>query len=592
MSSPLTLDDPLQLLTPDALSRACTRAGLPVPASADLLGKPVQQAHYRVEFADDAAPPHELRLAVIPGRHDPFATEAAALFHLQLVDVVPTVESFRWLPTGLFGRPAAIHPLVGGVDGLELVRVGLGERVFRDLGAALAGLRELPVADFGRRSDGHRFVPSAPDWPREVLRWAESSHARARCRGADLGDLSDRLVRAVRERLDALAEVDEFTLVHGKLTPLNLLYRTPDDLEPRVVFWPDALAGDPLVEWGSLLFLANDALAVVVDAAGGLELDAAGLARVEAYACVRCLERLEEHPDLVGAIGAPAAGRLRQTTWDMAHKLLAGEWVEGRLGRHPWTGGPSSRAAHAALRHATRSLVCSLPLTRHEARYPLSALAGGVLGAELAGTDAGAAAMDLCFRALEPLELVHDAPGTLPVVDRASWWAELVEAAVAPLRDQDRPGPCLSLALVWVLSETLGVLGEVSDAVLRGAEDLLHTLLASEARERRGASPASVLLSHGWYGLAAVRALDALSAADVVSLERGLVAQLVDAWDALDPARVVDDVRDFDATPLLKDVLAAPEASFFRPLIALSLQRLAGTGVPVDPARVVPHLTL
>jgi hypothetical protein len=589
----MDIRDPLSLVTAQRAQRIALHAGLPMPHSVELVRPPLRQAHYRVCFPD-GTPDHELRVERLSPGHDTLASEAAAIVHLQLQDEVPTLPSLTVLPAALFDAPAAIHPWIEGVTGMERVlRDDDGQAVYRDVGRLLRALADVPMSGFGLRADGHQFVPEGHSWAGALCARAGRNHRAALAVGADLGPMSTQVLAFLDDRRGALEAVEQHTLVHGHLSPLNLRYR--DAELAAVLYWPSAMAGDPLYEWAHQLFLPPDELGLVVEGHGGAPAQDAQIARIEAYLAVVCLERLAAHPDMLSLLRPSDASAFRETTADAMALLCTPGWVAARLGGTARA--PRSVATRAVLRFAARTLVRTPPLPRAATPWPLAALAAVLLGDGLPAHQQGA--MTAGMRALEGLGPAPD-PSALaePIADLDAWWTQLARDTLAPLAMSDRPKGCLSLTVLWIVLQTHTRLGPSAWAVLRGGEALIVSLREGEAWSADSAPAPSVVLTHATLGLAALASLqDLMPHLDVAPVRARLEVWLAEAWERADPLAPDTEVHTFDVEAVTDRLLDGAEgfrdAALVRPLLALAFRTLHGTAtLPAAPVRLAPRLSL
>jgi hygromycin-B 7''-O-kinase len=241
---------------PDEILNRLRRSGL-IRAGAPVrrLSGGTVNATWRVPVASEG--PAVLRVgpdraAVAAGpswmRGDALACEAIVLDRIHDVVPVPATVSagFRdrsWLLQELLpGRPMA--ETLPGMTAEER------EAIWREIGALLRRLHEIPGYWFGTPDGRHRF----PDWPAMVRADAEGLRDDARRFRLDPAPF-DRLLAEIVAGSDALAAVTRPAVVHSDLDPRHIFTREGDAGWEivGVIDWEYARYADP---WSESLLVA------------------------------------------------------------------------------------------------------------------------------------------------------------------------------------------------------------------------------------------------------------------------------------------------------------------------------------------------
>ena len=504
---------------PIALTRALRERGYPPPVEVLPLGTPRALGSYGLRFGAGAPTPRlVLRVELASTGDDPLAHEHAALKIASTVLELPLPGGYSPLPAAALGRRAALCGYIEGQPGASLLGGEHAVAVLERIGWVLAALADVPQADFGTRATTEGgFSPRRATWREEVGARIWDHHRRALAGGTDLGPVSERLLMTAMSALPALDHSPRFGLVHGDLHPGNLMFHvTPRGLELRgLIDWEHSLVGDPLVDWALPLLMPAETLAAVIRGYGPDRAEALrqpeAIARLGVYATARCLHGLA-HAAL--PIHETNEARPRALLLERARMrcqaALEPRWVEAQLERgfsslaQPgWRGSPAPTPAATLSRRALGRLREAPEADAADLLRVAGALAAAERGAAGLGEARDLVRADLNL----PPRPVHAAPiQGEPIPDRAGWRAALTDRALAGC-GQETPTRTGSLVLLSLGFLTLDKIGNAaSDAVLRGLETGLHTLLKREERTRGALSPPEALL-HALIGLDAMARL-------------------------------------------------------------------------------------
>lgn len=478
----MRLIDPSGALGERNLAALCVRSQRPLPERASLQAGRGPYAVYLLEWPDRA--PESLWVALVAGVRGA-ALDLARAAHglLELTDRVAPPAPFQIVPTD-DGPKAAFRPWTGVPASAVLVeRPELWPELADALAGAVAGLAESEVPAFASAATAGRFAPIRGSWREEWWAVVQASRSRAVSLGTDLGPLSDALLRAVAERLDALDAVDRFGLVHANLGPESVEIGA-DRL--AVDAWEEAMLGDPLVTAAGLVGMSDAQLGSVLAsldpdlAASWRQPDA--IRRIEAYHFGWCLDQLAK------------LGSFRALTGDLrwlarvdgvaghARDALRPGYVASRLegGARAGTGGWSSPpvdALAAELRVALGTLG-SYPV-QDRPMAVVDAL-GTLLLADRLISDPPRAkrALDLGW---STASIRRDAPAAdrEPLADPAGWRRQLAGLGLG--------AGGAAAALVWLAGMAIDrVRGDVPPEVLRGLERLVRGAAAAPVTEEGG----------------------------------------------------------------------------------------------------------
>lgn len=288
----MRLNDPSGALGERNLAALCVHARRPLPEQATLQAGRGPFAVYLLEWG--SRPAETLWVSLVGGTRSA-ALDLAVAAHglLELADGIAPPARFEVVPTD-DGPRAAFRPWTGHPASAVLMeRPERWPELADALAGAVAALAERDVPQFGTAASGGRFSAIRGSWRDEWWAVCQAARSRAMALGTDLGPLSDRLLRGVSERLDALDRVDRFTLAHANLGPEAI---EVGEHGLAIDAWEEALLGDPLVSAAGLFGMSDAQLGSVL-ASLDPELvatwrDPDAIRRIEAYHFGWCLEQL------------------------------------------------------------------------------------------------------------------------------------------------------------------------------------------------------------------------------------------------------------------------------------------------------------
>ena len=605
----MKITDPLQIVTPERLGALGAAVGVQAPVEATLLGQPGRQARYGLRFSPETGVPAQVLWVDRVPNPAGFALHhhLAALTALQYMEEVPTRATFQLLPVNLFGVPAAICPFEDVVSGARVVSMEPGDwrRVVSDLGSVLAALHDTPAVHFGTRADTGRYVPLAGSWREE---WSSNLAAFRRgaiYSGTDLGWMSDDLMAAAVERLDALDGVEEFSIVHGGMMAKHLFYRA-DAEGMQLVFvegWDESAAGDPLIDIAHALSSPPEAIRVMLSAygleraRGWFEPDV--MRRLELYCISRVLRRTRIVADLLLNAQDPRALEALDLAYEEGRFVLEPGAVRSRLEAALAQEGSTAssvppQVARDAKSPARERLRTSLGLLRVD---PLVDLANGplvltCLGAALLGYETPA----YCERTSQVVDhLVVSLPryglSTCgePASDRAAWLRGLATESLEQV-SKGAVVPCASLSLLaFAVRACVRLDWTVSALSLPRIEALVRGMRNGEwvTASGGGRVESPLALTHAILGLAALRILSE----DVPGLDEELIqvcrgeleSAAMDATERIVPGHFPTPTRAVQREALDQAMASAIESQMLtRPVLVYALQVIDGTATLPD----------
>lgn len=520
----MNIQDPLGLVNHASVARLVRDGQLPDIATVRLLGVDDVLAHYRVDFVPGSELLQvQLSLEITsPSQGIGLQTELAARTAMQFLPELPGADLFRLLPPALLGRFAVLRTPFVGVSGQEWLAgaaPGGVERVGDALGTVIAALAEETSLDFGTRGDDARFVARRASWESEWRGHAVALHQTLIAMGGGFGALSDALFEALLSDLPVLSGfAGPWCVVHRRLEPACLRMDPANGNVLAVEGWGFAMAGDPLLEWATMLFWEPALLGAVLrgwafrtrqDPAAML-LEPRALARLQLYARTACLERLHGvlASELVG--NNPRSVLRLQSIADITRRALSPDFarasVEAALATKasmPPGSGLRPDPTLAAVRGALHLFRADPPMLATDALRAVAALGSALLAVDLTGPDEARArgvAIQFVTASLRTGPSAHGEP----IRDKDGWLDELARGVLGPI-EQRRSGSYTATALLGFAVAALDVLDwTVPDSTLRGLEALLRAVAARD--HRMSGVPAEVgrvqlLLGLGGLGL-------------------------------------------------------------------------------------------
>lgn len=494
-----------------ALDALVRELGWPAVAELSPFARSRRFTNWQVRLDDGS---HRLlRVAHAPAGHRGLEHEAAA--HALLDDTeLPRSSFYRLVDRERFGAPASISAWVTGQSGVGVLDAH--PNTLADL-CALCGQLASAVQDatpggYGLTVVDGRFRPIRASWPEEYLAQVHDWVQRSEATGASLGPLGHHLLDRLSELVPALSGASRFCLLHGDLSPSNLILELgepPSKDEPPpvnvlgLIDWEYAGRGDPLMAFGAAFELPDEGLAHFVDGWGAerllAELAVPGAAeRIEAYAIGRVFQYL--------ALGVSAQIEGGGTIWGygMAWAL--------RLARERAEPGFAARRLEALL--MAEALPKEVPVPDYVEPVPaaLRRAIGRLTCRPVLGASAVGPWMAAVAAALRDVEhpdegWVKDAHLTLdalgpevelrgfePMGPRGAWMAAM-DDRVRVIAGEDGP----ALGLWWLAAEALVHLSGdldprnwvVQDGVFRGLQGFIESVAAEQEPP---ASPAEGLL--------------------------------------------------------------------------------------------------
>lgn len=605
----MDIRDSLNLVTAERMASLAKAVGTPPPVRVQLLDRPRRQALYGVKFAPaSGVPAMVLSIDLVPtSRGYPLAHQWASLALLQFTDEIPAQKNFTPLPANLFGVPSSLSPFQDLVSGARVIGLDNDQwpRVAADLGKVFAALADHPVSTFGTRAESGRFVPVTGSWKQE---WATHVHALyegARAVGTDLGPVSDAILGAIEDRLDALDGVSP-TLVHGQLRLDSLMYSGKGghtELK-QVTGWDLAMAGDSLVDAAHLLSSPVPIAGPILAAYGADRvrawLDADTLRRLEIYTLTGLLQRARFVADhILNVRDTSTLGTLAVLPQQAAEALEPG-FLRGRIEAvlehlEPTVLPASSNEVapvKVTARHALELLRVDPAIDASSA--PLLLAAFGAVGLASRCPQH----QEACDSAVQQLKAALPRFGMSfsgqPIADREVWKAELADTALKAATEN--PVPCLALLLLWTGLQTFDAVDwAVGDRTLRRLEAVVRSAMVDDAiKAQGGAVDQHLALTHAILGLGALADLTEQISGITVDTA-GLKAELED--------RSLELLERIDPTAIPLPTTSAPEVELdaamvglvgqqplTRPVLVLGLAAAGGKAtLPASVTQIVKH---
>ena len=284
-------------LTPDEGRALCGHYQLPPPLRVQPVSKTWTHVNFGLYF-NPAAGIGDLMLRRVvcePG-WDTLHREFSALSLAQKA-ALPIVDRYQILPDGLISGRAALSRLLPGQPVTTFKDHPGFLPLCEQVGRAMGILADQKQPHFGSSPSGASLLPTAPTWKKEWMRWANQWLLWARKTG-ELVPGRTALEAMLRDRVDALDEVSDFTLVHGDLHSGNFLATEEGEqlTLSGLIDWDRAMAGDHLVDWSIIIPAPSEALAAIVRGYGPDRvrafLEPGPLARLEAYYLTHTLARI------------------------------------------------------------------------------------------------------------------------------------------------------------------------------------------------------------------------------------------------------------------------------------------------------------
>ena len=285
-------------LTDEQLGRLCQHYRLPRPSDVQPISTGWLHTNLALTFKpEDATPPLLLRIVKTETGRDTLHRELVGLV-LARGRGLPIVDRYHILPDGMLSGRAVLSTLLPGRPLSKLhTHPGFGA-LCTQVGQLVGTLSAIELPHFGTSPNRQNFLPAAGSWRREWEGIASGWLALAR-RTGECSSLLDDLEAALRDRLGALDEVSRFHLVHGDLHSGNLLAQPGRDGQLAItglIDWDQALAGDHLIDWATLLNAPSQALAAIARGYGTERVaamrDPGSIARLEAYTLTNIIMRI------------------------------------------------------------------------------------------------------------------------------------------------------------------------------------------------------------------------------------------------------------------------------------------------------------
>ncbi|MBT3223010.1 MAG: phosphotransferase [Proteobacteria bacterium] len=284
----------------NSLEQSLEALGLPKPSrvsGGQGLGPKVT---HRLHFGSPQADRMLHRISWDAG-YDPLKNEHAAVQFLTTTRLVPCQLTYQLLEL----RPsAAIATIVPGTGGDQVIhrQKEMTKSVCEVIGQVMRRLSAAKSNNWGTRASGGRFVPLRSCWRSEWWKWVRWEANTASSHGT-FDERHSGLLESIKIQMEALDEVQQFSLVHRDLKPDNMLFKvgktrfrgrraTEADSKHRfpvlksrptepvgpgvnreleltgVVDWSGSLLGDPIVEWVLPMFLPSVLLTSIIHGFG------------------------------------------------------------------------------------------------------------------------------------------------------------------------------------------------------------------------------------------------------------------------------------------------------------------------------------